>query len=137
MKQVYLGGPMRGQPLYNYQAFEDAAHALRAMGYLVYSPVDFDIDLGYVDVEFTTEPNGRRIFTKVELNDTFDMHKVMRYDIRIITQMDAVVFLPNWQGSSGSKMEDTVREFCGIPRWLINPLPNGTWSLETNLSAAA
>jgi hypothetical protein len=136
VKKVYLGGPMRGYENFNYQAFEDATIALRAMGYEVYSPHEMDLELGFVDADWHYE-GDRRVWDRVETTPEFTIHVAMRVDLRVITQMDAVVFLPGWQKSSGSKMEDTVREFCGISRWLITPLPTGEWALETNLEVAA
>lgn len=119
---------MRGRLLYNYQLFEDAANWLRCQGYHVISPHELDIDYGYVTADWYVA-NGKRVYTKVELTDKFDIYQVMRLDLRLITQVDAVVFLPGWQGSSGSKMEDTVREFCGVPRWLLTPTDSG-WLFE-------
>ncbi len=42
MKKVYLAGPMRGLPLFNFPAFADAAAKLRAQGYDVFSPAERD-----------------------------------------------------------------------------------------------
>jgi hypothetical protein len=43
MKNVYLAGPMRGIPQFNFPAFMAAAKQLQKEGYHVFNPADRDI----------------------------------------------------------------------------------------------
>lgn len=120
---------MRGYEHYNYQAFEFGAAYLRALGHEVVSPHDVDLDQGWYKADYNWGwPDGKswvdlesvRIFTRVDEQD-FDFKLAMRHDIRIITQMDAVSFLPGWEESEGCRIEDYVRNACGIPRFVHEP----------------
>jgi hypothetical protein len=124
--RIYVAGPMRGKPLYNYQDFEDATQWLRRGGHDVTSPHEIDMQLGYVRVAGTREQQletdgrviagtpQRNIYTKVELTDKFVMEKALAYDLRVITQMDAIALLPGWEDSEGALKEKQVAEWIGI-----------------------
>ena len=55
---IYLIGPMRGIPLYNFPAFDDAADRWRKHGWTVISPAELDREAGFdertshVDTQF-------------------------------------------------------------------------------------
>lgn len=131
--RIYLGGPMRGLPLYNYQWFEDATVSLRRKGYTVRTPHEMDMDAGFVTAEFTyeilhhTDPlrplwlgdDARRRFTRVDLTDDFTIEAALRLDVQAIVKCDAVAFLPGWRLSDGCQKEDSVRRWCGIPRYEV------------------
>lgn len=48
--RVYLAGPMRGVPHFNFPAFHAAAAELRARGYVVFSPAEADNDRHGADI---------------------------------------------------------------------------------------
>lgn len=99
---VYLAGPMRGYPLFNFPAFMQAAMKLRAAGYTVANPAERDIAAGF-DPSKSLEENN------------FSMREAFLYDFGAITKADAVVFLPGWRKSSGSKAERLVAFHCEVP----------------------
>ena len=110
---------MRGYHNYNFQQFEDATAYLRWLGHVVVSPHEIDIEQGWVGVK-----RGRTLehaFTDVWTTDTFDFKQAIKRDIREITEVDAVAFLPMWKLSQGSQIENQVREWCGLPRYLVKP----------------
>ena len=41
---LYLAGPMRGYPRFNFDAFDKARHALRLRGYAVLCPAELDVE---------------------------------------------------------------------------------------------
>ncbi len=99
--KIYLGGPMRGYPLWNFPAFDDATRALRARGHHVWSPAEHDRETGF---------DG----TCANLDD-FDLAGALRWDISRILDADAVVFLPGHENSEGCAIERTVADAIGCP----------------------
>lgn len=98
--RLYLAGPMRGIPDYNFPAFHAAAKSLRERGHFVWSPAERD-----------------------EQQDGFDPAKdeakplryYMAYDLPAVLNSDAVAVLPGWENSTGAKLEVHVARVCGIP----------------------
>lgn len=113
MKRVYLAGPMRGIPEFNFPAFHAAAAQLRAEGYEVFNPAERDeADFGKVpapkgcehqfaaDVGLTTEQLRRRVFAA----DT----------AWICDHADAIALLPGWENSKGARAERSLGEALGL-----------------------
>lgn len=140
--KIYVAGPMRGYPLYNYQNFEDATVALRKQGHAVISPHEIDMELGYVDVAGTTQyavladgtpdvmAGAHRTFTSVELTDKFSMEKALAYDLRVITQQDAIALLPGWEYSEGAGKEKLVAEWTGVKVMYLQKDGLDDWHLD-------
>jgi nucleoside 2-deoxyribosyltransferase len=78
--RVYIAGPISGIPERNMPAFEVAAASLRAAGYEVVSPL-----------EVNPEPT--------------DWNTAMRKDIPHLCRCDAIVLLPGWEKSRGTRIE--------------------------------
>lgn len=97
--KLYLAGPMRGLPEFNFPAFRAAAADLRARGHEVWSPAEND------------EADG--------FDPTKDAAKSMRHymarDLPAVLAADAVVVLAGWRKSLGAGIEIFVAEQCGIP----------------------
>jgi hypothetical protein len=100
--KLYLAGPMRGVPDYNFPAFRAAALRLRFSGYEVWSPAERDI-------EENRDPNE---IGELALKD------YMADDLRAVCQSDAIVLLPGWENSTGAQLELHVARTCGIQGWL-------------------
>lgn len=95
--KVYLAGPMRGIPAFNFPAFASAAHALRTKGLTVVSPHEMDEAAGY---DFTNA-TGLETFESLD----FDIDVRLAEDIETIARCDAVVCLQDWTLSYGAKCE--------------------------------
>jgi nucleoside 2-deoxyribosyltransferase len=93
---IYLAGPMRGHPLYNFPAFFKAAMALRKAGHYVISPAERDMAEGFNPGEPLDSPANSEIFN---LGETF------AWDFKAIMETDAVVLLPGWRESKGVQAE--------------------------------
>lgn len=101
IKHVYLAGPMRGLPEFNFPAFREAAEALRMCGYTVTSPAEMDEELDGFD---GTDPDAALPFAAY-----------MARDLPAVCEADAVVVLPGWQKSEGAQLEVYVAEALGLP----------------------
>lgn len=79
---VYLSGPMRGRPNFNYDLFNSVAENFRAAGMTVLNPAEnFDGD------------------------QTRDFPEYMRADIEMLMKADTIFMLPGWQDSEGARLE--------------------------------
>ncbi len=97
--RVYLAGPMRGYPDFNFPAFHDAARWLRHEGFEVWSPAENDESEGF-------DP------TK---DEALPLRHYMKTDLPAVCDSDLVVVLPGWANSEGAKLEVHVASRCSIP----------------------
>lgn len=98
--KLYVAGPMTGLPGKNLAAFNLAARALTAAGYVVINPARHD----------HTHPG--------ESWQTY-----MRLAILDVLLAQGVALLPGWESSKGAKLEWRIADALGIPifelkRWL-------------------
>jgi hypothetical protein len=110
--KVYLAGPMRGIPNFNFPAFAIAAAKLRWEGHTVFSPAELvnehhgaDISAGNTagDEDLATKQygfNGRGAFAD-ELN-------------WICREADAIALLPGWEKSKGATAERAAALALGL-----------------------
>jgi Domain of unknown function (DUF4406) len=108
MARVYLFGPMRGCPDWNFPAFIRAAAQLRELGHEVFSPAERDLADGF---------DGRGSGTDAELaGKGFDLRTAMAADLTwIATSAEILVGLPGWQQSSGALAEVCLAWALHIP----------------------
>jgi len=93
---LYLAGPMRGLPGFNYPAFNAAADRLRAKGFRVHNPVDH------------------------EPQDATVRHYVAA-DMTALSRCDGIALLPGWESSVGARCELTTAVL-----WLKLPVYDAT-----------
>lgn len=110
--KIYLAGPMRAYPEFNFPAFAAAAAYLRSWGHEVWSPHEHDLANGF-------DPT-------VELDETgsapgFSFAEAMRKDLQIITMSDGIVLLPGWEKSTGARIERFVADTTNREVWLYHP----------------
>lgn len=97
--RVYLSGPMRGIPEFNFPAFDKAAEDLRKRGHAVFSPADNDRFLTSTGVEIT----ARACFEA---------------DTRWICQYaEGIALLPGWQKSRGAMAEAALGRALDLEVW--------------------
>lgn len=103
--KVYLAGPMRGLPDYNFPAFHDAAYCLRSRGYSVISPAEMDEELDDFD---PTSEDGPAL-------DDADLFRMLGRDIAAIADPSTkgVAVLPGWEDSAGARLEVHVARHLG------------------------
>lgn len=110
---AYLSGPMTG-PRRNFDTFEDAAHALRAIDVEVLSPHE---KAGF-------DPDG--------LAGGAELGAALKWDVDALMRSGAVVTLPGWEGSAGCAVEIILARSLGIP---VMPLDHALLALDADATA--
>ena len=106
--RIYIAGPMRKIPHYNFPAFDEAAKTLRERGHDVVSPADLDRAIGFDGMDCKPGTAWDYEQADFDLGDCFDR------DIEAIRSCEAIYLLPGWEDSKGCKMEKAVAEFLGM-----------------------
>jgi len=105
--RIYVAGPMRGIPYYNFPAFDKAANQLREEGHEVVNPADLDRANGFdamtlpADYDWSKVPHG------------FDFGACVTRDIKSVRECDAIYMLADWEDSSGARAEYAIAEWLG------------------------
>jgi len=109
--KLYLAGPMRGYPKFNYPAFHAAANQLRAEGHFVFSPAERDIERDGRDWgEEGQSGNLAEIAAK-----GFDLRTALGDDLAwICAEAEGVALLPGWEKSKGATAEKATAEALGL-----------------------
>ena len=105
MKAVYIAGPMRDRPEFNFPAFFDAAWRLESQGYTVYNPAQHDIECNVNVIGLTG--------LAAELTN-FDIRKAMKWDCAAICECDAIYMLHGWEDSKGACVEIALAELLEL-----------------------
>lgn len=98
--RIYIAGPMRGIPEWNFPAFDKAEDKWRALGHIVFSPAQVDRALQY------DPQNGESLD---------HLRHVIQMDIACIMAADALALLPGWEKSRGATVELSLAQFLGLP----------------------
>lgn len=110
--KVYLGGPMRGVPEFNFPAFYKAAAELRADGHEVFSPAEKDCERHGVDISKGNATGDEEYANK---QHGFSLREALGVDLAwICAEADAVALLPGWQSSKGSLAEVATAVALGL-----------------------
>lgn len=118
--KVYLAGPMRDIPKFNFPAFHHAAKRLRAMGFEVFSPAEKDIERHGKDI---SESNHTGSEALAEKDHGFSLRVALGDDLAwICAHADAIALLPGWENSKGAKAERATASALGLE---IIELKNG------------
>lgn len=126
--KLYLAGPMRGLPAFNFPAFHAAAARLRAAGYDVFSPAEHDEEGGFDSSGY----DGTEDLSGIG----FDLRAALGADLAYVTgKADGIAVLPGWENSKGTKAEVATAEALGLPVWTVEEwqmLEDGfeEWELE-------
>jgi len=108
-KKVYLAGPMRGIPEFNFPAFMSYASKLRALGYIVMNPAEMDI-----------EEHGDKVWKGRsgnidELSKDITISSCLSRDLLCICkEADAVALMPDWHKSKGALAEKATAIALGL-----------------------
>lgn len=114
--KVYLAGPMRGVPDFNFPAFHAAAARLRAQGHEVFSPAENDIKRFGKDAATGNATGDERQLAEAVGSDVMAVRRrVFEDDLTwICREADAIALLPGWSGSRGARAEKAAAEALGL-----------------------
>lgn len=116
MAKVYISGPMRGYPQYNFLAFDAARDRFKEWGWHVISPADLDRQFDGLDP--LTDPEGAQ--AAVENWTRVDLLNVIIRDTTVLWSLDpakdnAIAMLPGWESSTGAIAELFIARWLGLP----------------------
>jgi len=89
--KLYLAGPMAGIEEHNFPAFNYAAKKLRAAGFEVLNPAEFDN------------------------KDCHEWADFLKRDIPYLLECKAVAVLDGWWNSRGARLETSIAAELGMP----------------------
>lgn len=89
-RRIYIAGPMRGRPAFNYPKFNEAEKFLTTAGWLVENPARI----------------GEKFGTPEQINgDPALLARVVQHELDIVRSCDAIFLLPGWEKSEGARKE--------------------------------
>jgi hypothetical protein len=110
---VYIAGPMRGYPAFNFAAFDEARDRAAALGYRVHSPADIDREAwGFCPLE--SDESLHRANDIVSAWTASDLDEVILRDIKAIMESTHIAMLRGWEDSTGAKSEYQLAVWRGI-----------------------
>lgn len=110
---VYIAGPMRGIPEYNFPAFHAAAEKWIDLGYNVISPADLDLLAGAVDPASAAFHSGTANLSAEHVR-SFIRRDTEAIQLLIPDRGDAVLFLPGSSRSIGAAGEFALARWLGV-----------------------
>jgi hypothetical protein len=109
---IYLAGPMKGKPYFNFPTFHHVTARLRAEGHVVFNPAERDNARHGTDISAGNETGCLEQAANVY---GFDLREALADDLHFIcSKADAVYLLPGWQNSKGATAERAVAEALSL-----------------------
>lgn len=110
--KIYLAGPMRGIPEFNFPAFYAAADRLRAEGHEVFNPAERDNDVHGTDISKGNTAGDEELAAK---QHGFNLREALGADLAwICAKADAIALLPGWENSKGATAERAAAIALGL-----------------------
>jgi len=110
--KLYLAGPMRGVPEFNFPAFFRAAAQLEREGHTVFNPAAKDNEKFGTDIS-KDNPEGREDIAAA--HHGFSLREALGADLDwICTHADGVALLPGWRNSKGATAEHATAVALGL-----------------------
>lgn len=102
LRTVYISGPMRGIPGFNFPEFDTAADRASHLGFDPITPAEMD-------------RQNEGLVTEEQANTPAMLEKYLRRDAHALITADAIAMLPGWENSVGAKMELAIALFLKRP----------------------
>lgn len=116
--KLYLAGPMRGYPEFNFPAFHAAAAKLRAAGHEVFSPAERDIERHGTDI---SKGNVNGDVQVAASNHGFSLREALGDDLAwICKHAEGIALMPGWEHSKGALAEHATAYALGLKVVLLS-----------------
>lgn len=116
--KLYLAGPMRGKPFFNFPEFDKAAEALRKAGHEVFNPAERDRS-AHGDIASTNVKGDENEATK---EYGFNLREALAADMKFICEeAEGIALLPGWELSKGALAELATSRALSIKIFVIYP----------------
>jgi hypothetical protein len=123
---IYIAGPMRGLPEFNFPAFLQAEAHLRRLNWDVCNPARKDLDV--------FEYEGTEGLQSELEAQNFDLGEAALWDMTaIITECDAIALLPGWKNSGGAKAEYALARWLGLTVYKYDKHSNSGLQLQNRV----
>ena len=110
--RLYIAGPMRSIPLFNFPAFMDAAAKLRVEGHVVFNPAERDNIKHGTDISAGNLAGDEQLAAR---EHGFSLREALRTDLSwICTEAEGIAMLPGWERSKGAIAEKALAEALGL-----------------------
>lgn len=110
--KIYVAGPMRGIPEFNFPAFHAAAADLRKQGHEVFNPAERDNERHGVDISKGNATGDEALAAK---QHGFNLREALHQDLEFIClHADAIALLPGWHNSKGAQAELATANALGL-----------------------
>ena len=121
--KVYISGPMRGYPEFNYPAFNTAAAKWRQAKLVTVPETDLAASFTYIS---PTTPTYNHLSVKLDditvINPAENFggdssrtyEEYMKLDFEHVLNSDAIALLPGWEKSEGATKELLVAQTIGL-----------------------
>jgi hypothetical protein len=110
--RIYVAGPMRGIPEFNFPAFNAVSATLKAMGHTVFNPAEKDNERHGVDISKGNMAGCEEVAAK---EHGFNLREALGLDLAwICAEADAIALLPGWRNSKGATAEHATAIALGL-----------------------
>lgn len=110
--KVYLAGPMRNIPEFNFPAFHREAAWLRRCGHEVFSPAERDNEKHGTDISAGNATGDEDLAVQ---QHGFNLREALGADLAwICAEAEAIALLPGWETSSGAAAEWAAAKALGL-----------------------
>ena len=110
--KIYVAGPMRGIPEFNFPAFFAASAKLVAEGHEVFNPAAKDNEKHGTDLSKGNMTGDEYVASS---QHGFSLREALAADLAwICAEADAVALLPGWEGSKGATAERATALALGL-----------------------
>ena len=109
--KIYIAGPMRGRPQFNFPAF-NAAAMWRERGYEVFNPAERDTE---THGEAMSATNETGCVEQAAAQHGFSLREALAQDAQwICLHADAIFMLHGFSDSKGAKAEKALADALGL-----------------------
>jgi hypothetical protein len=119
MPTVYISGPMRGLPQFNFPAFDEVRDMFLKMGFAVISPADLDRENG-INGEDDVPDHNPATFRVFADRDTKAIIGQLKAEFG-----DFLALLPGWENSTGTFAEVALARMVALPLYEVQYTTTG------------